>query len=147
MAEKWGNVMGGQAVALENLSDAGRELLAVSSGARVWMFEGEMGAGKTTLIKVICALLGVKDETSSPTFSIINEYKGIKDNSVFHFDFYRIKNETEAYDMGIEEYFESGSFCFVEWPDRIKSLFPMHYFKVKILEDTAKTRKIEYVLL
>jgi len=102
---------------------------------------------KTTLIKVICDQLGVKENTSSPTFSIVNEYQSDKGDTIFHFDFYRLKKETEAYDMGVEEYFESGLYCFVEWPERIPTLYPTHYFKVRIMEETNSTRIIEYSLL
>ena len=106
-----------------------------------------MGSGKTTLIKVICTLLGIKDETSSPTFSIINEYRSKEGISIFHFDFYRIVKETEAYDMGVEEYFDSGAYCFVEWPEKVKSLFPLHYLKIIISKNTDTTRIIEYALV
>lgn len=139
--------MGGKPVSLGDLKTVADELIKAAGTVKVWCFDGEMGSGKTTLIKVICKQLGVVESTSSPTFSIINEYQNDKGETIFHFDFYRLKKETEAYDMGVEEYFESGSYCFVEWPERIPTLYPMHYFKVKILEEMNNTRRIEYTLL
>jgi tRNA threonylcarbamoyladenosine biosynthesis protein TsaE len=90
-----------------------------------------MGAGKTTFIKVIAETLGVEDLVSSPTFSIVNEYLG-KIGRIYHFDFYRIKDVQEAYDIGYEEYFYAGDLCFVEWPEKIAALLPEHYIKIGI---------------
>lgn len=117
--------------ALSELPEAATRLLEAYPGKRVFLFYGPMGVGKTTLIKVICEVLGVKNPTSSPTFSIVNEYLGA-DNSIFHFDFYRIRSEQEAYDMGYEEYFYSGSYCFVEWPEKIASLLPEDAVRVEL---------------
>ena len=89
---------------------------------KIWIFEGEMGAGKTTLIKAICKNLGVMDEVSSPTFSIVNEYKTVEGKTVYHFDFYRVKSIEEVYDIGVEDYFYSGNICLVEWPEKIKEI-------------------------
>jgi tRNA threonylcarbamoyladenosine biosynthesis protein TsaE len=89
---------------------------------KIWIFDGEMGAGKTTLIKSICKNLGVMDEVSSPTFSIVNEYKTVDGKTVYHFDFYRVKSIEEAYDMGVEDYFNSGNLCLIEWPEKIKEI-------------------------
>lgn len=147
MPERWGKVLGGKPVALNELSEAARELLSNSGNLKVWLFEGEMGSGKTTLIKAICKELGVRDDTSSPTFAFVNQYYSGNGSSVYHFDFYRLEKESEAYDMGVEEYFESGSFCFVEWPDKIPTFYPLHFFKVRISIDTPSTRKIEYTLI
>lgn len=147
MPEGWVKALGGKPASLADLKEVADELIRIAGDIRVWCFYGGMGTGKTTLIKIICRQLGVVEGTSSPTFSIINEYKNDKGDSVFHFDFYRLAKETEAYDMGVEEYFESGSYCFVEWPERIPTLFPMHYVKVKISEQTNSTRIIEYTLL
>ncbi|HLV23632.1 MAG TPA: tRNA (adenosine(37)-N6)-threonylcarbamoyltransferase complex ATPase subunit type 1 TsaE [Moheibacter sp.] len=99
---------------------------------KIILFEGEMGAGKTTLIKEIIAQMGSQDETSSPTFSIVNEYE-TEMGKVFHFDLYRIKSEMEAYDFGIEEYLGSGNYCFIEWPERIENLIPENHHVVKII--------------
>jgi tRNA threonylcarbamoyladenosine biosynthesis protein TsaE len=106
---------------------------------RLFFFFGEMGAGKTTFIKALCASLGVKDEVSSPTYSIVNEYRS-QTGKVYHFDFYRLKSETEALDMGYEEYFYDGSYCLVEWPEKITSLWPPEYVKVDItvMDDDAR---------
>src|SRR5690606_3455021 len=98
---------------------------------RIFLFYGDMGVGKTTFINALCEALDVQDHTSSPTFSIINEYAS-KHGPLYHFDFYRLKNETEAFDMGYEEYFYSGNYCFVEWPEKIANLLPSSYVKIKM---------------
>ena len=98
-----------------------------------------MGAGKTTFIKALCNCLEVKDVVQSPTFSIINEYKTRLGESVFHFDFYRIKNLEEVFDIGYEEFFYSGCYCFIEWPDRIEAILPENTVKVTITGDTIRT--------
>lgn len=99
-----------------------------------------MGAGKTTFINALCEALDVQDHTSSPTFSIVNEYASTH-GPLYHFDFYRLKNETEAFDMGYEEYFYSGNYCFVEWPEKIANLLPPSYVKIK-LEVTENQNRI-----
>lgn len=99
---------------------------------RVVCFVGEMGAGKTTLIAQLCSKLGVEDNVSSPTFSLVNEYLSPSEGTIFHFDFYRITSEEEALDMGVEEYLYSPAICFVEWPEKIENLLPVHYLEVKI---------------
>jgi tRNA threonylcarbamoyladenosine biosynthesis protein TsaE len=106
-------------------------------------FYGEMGAGKTTLIKEICKILGVKDITSSPTFALINEYLTHADERIFHFDFYRINHLEEAYDLGYEDYFYSNSLCLIEWPEKIESLLPKKYIKIKISIDEKQQRIVE----
>jgi tRNA threonylcarbamoyladenosine biosynthesis protein TsaE len=108
---------------------------------KVWLFYGEMGSGKTTLIKEICKEAGVTDVMSSPTFSIVNEYETTK-GQAFHFDFYRIKNEAEAYDIGTDEYFYSGSPCFVEWPEKIPSLIPPKYASIDLQVENNTKRTI-----
>src|SRR5690349_10647889 len=114
---------------LEELPHVASELLKLGKSNNVWLFYGDLGAGKTTLIKQICMNLGVQERLlSSPTFSIINEYP-TQSGKVFHFDFYRMKNEWEILDLGVEEYFDSGYFCFIEWPERLGSLVPDQYFK------------------
>jgi tRNA threonylcarbamoyladenosine biosynthesis protein TsaE len=99
-----------------------------------------MGAGKTTLIKSLCECLGTTESITSPTFSIVNEYIGAASQKIYHFDFYRLKNQTEALDMGIEEYFYSDALCFVEWPEKIPDLLPGHYLSIKInvLENNSR---------
>ncbi len=106
-------------------------------------FYGEMGAGKTTLIKEICKELGVDDTTSSPTFSIVNEYVINIQRSIFHFDFYRLNAESEAYDFGYEEYFYSGELCMIEWPEKIERLLPLPHYKIVILLDENDNRTIQ----
>jgi len=117
---------------LSDLKGAAISLLNFSENNTIFIFEGEMGAGKTTFIKAICAQLDIDDLVSSPTFSIVNEYKAQTGNIVYHFDFYRIKNLIEAYDIGYEEYFYSGNICLIEWPEKIEELLPEKYVKVKI---------------
>ena len=119
-------------------------MLAFAANQRIFLFYGEMGAGKTTLIKALCAQLGVIGSTSSPTFSIVNEYSG-KGSTIYHFDFYRLKNQTEALDMGYEEYFYSGDYCFIEWPEKIPDLLPPHYAEVHIAAGVDGSRSITLV--
>lgn len=107
---------------LKELDDVAEKFLEMTSGICVFCFHGEMGVGKTTFIKSFCRKMGVKDEVQSPTFSIVNEYETLKNEPVFHFDFYRLKSEEEAYDLGYEQYLYSGYFCFIEWPEKVKSL-------------------------
>ncbi len=95
-------------------------------------FRGDLGAGKTTLIKNMCNLLGVIDNVSSPTFSIVNEYESGEELKVFHFDFYRLESEEEAFDLGIEDYFYSGNLCLIEWPSKIESLLPEKRLEIHI---------------
>jgi len=122
---------------LQDLDNAAKELFLFSENKRVFAFYGAMGVGKTTFIKTICKSLGAIDNTSSPTFSIINEYHTDKQNKVFHFDFYRIKNETEAMDLGVEEYFYSGNYCFIEWSEKIPNLIPENAVKIKMTEENG----------
>lgn len=124
---------------LDDLGMIARELIEKIGKTDIWLFYGEMGAGKTTLIKTLGEELGVTDAMSSPTFSIVNEY-GLRDDNkkIFHFDFYRLKNEIEAYDIGLEEYFYSGHLCFVEWPEKIPNLLPASYAKITLeIEDNT----------
>ncbi len=107
----------------EGLAQAAQQVLDKGAGRRVFLFYGDMGVGKTTLIKAICKCLGVSEATSSPTFSIVNAYES-EEGTVYHFDFYRLRSEQEAFDMGYEEYFYSGQYCFVEWPEKIAGLIP-----------------------
>ena len=116
---------------LAELPDVANKLLVFAGAEKIFLFDGEMGAGKTTFIKTFCKILGIKDSVSSPTYSIVNEYEGGK-KTVYHFDFYRIKNIREAYDLGYEEYFYGDGICLIEWPERIEELLPKHYLKVEI---------------
>lgn len=116
---------------LADLPQLAGQLIKLAGEKKVFLFEAPMGAGKTTIIKAICKELGVTEHVTSPTFSIVNEYLG-QDRPVYHFDFYRLKNEQEAYDLGYEEYFYSGNYCFVEWPQKIISLLPSDAFTIQI---------------
>jgi tRNA threonylcarbamoyladenosine biosynthesis protein TsaE len=116
---------------VDELSLAAGELITFAGPERIFLFYGDMGAGKTTFIKSLCKHLGVAEPATSPTFSIVNEYDG-QAARIFHFDFYRLKNESEALDLGYEEYFYSGNYCFIEWPEKIAGLLPAHYVRVVI---------------
>ncbi len=117
---------------LTNLDEAARYVIENAGAQHLWCFFGEMGAGKTTLIKAICHELGVKDDVSSPTFSLVNEYKqGGK--SIYHFDFYRIKDLAEVYDIGYEDYFATGNICLIEWPEKIAEILEGEtYYAIEI---------------
>jgi tRNA threonylcarbamoyladenosine biosynthesis protein TsaE len=123
---------------LDALNQLASELLKLKQKSNVFAFYGQMGAGKTTLIKAICRGLGVKDEVNSPTFSIVNEYITADGESVYHFDFYRINKIEEAFDIGYENYFYSPSFCLIEWPEKIEQLLPENCVKVfiNVIPDT-----------
>ena len=119
---------------MEQLPEVARNLLDTFSEERFFAFFGKMGVGKTTLIKELCAVLGVKDNVCSPTFAIVNEYSDSDGEPVYHFDFYRLKSVAEAYDIGYEEYFYSGCYCFTEWTEKVEELLPEHYVRVEIEE-------------
>jgi tRNA threonylcarbamoyladenosine biosynthesis protein TsaE len=108
-----------------------REILEACKNQRVFAFYGDLGAGKTTLIKSLCEALGVQEEVTSPTFNLISEYEG-EQYLVYHFDFYRIKNEEEAFALGVEEYFDSGEYCLIEWPERIPQLLPEEAVRIQL---------------
>jgi len=120
---------------VEQLPEVARELLAAYPDERFFAFFGKMGVGKTTLIKELCACLGVEDTVCSPTFAIINTYTSGTGEPVYHFDFYRLKNAEEAYDIGYEEYFYSGCYCFTEWTEKVEELLPDHYVRVELTEE------------
>ncbi|PZR31189.1 MAG: tRNA (adenosine(37)-N6)-threonylcarbamoyltransferase complex ATPase subunit type 1 TsaE [Azospira oryzae] len=143
MPELWKSVNKGEPVELSRLPVVANELLQATH-KKVWRVDGEMGAGKTTLIKLLCEALGVREVMSSPTFSIVNEYTTANSQTIYHFDFYRLKKETEAMDIGVEEYLDSGNYCFLEWSEKISSLLPEVIFNVRIREHTPATRLIEY---
>jgi len=126
---------------IEDIDAAAEEIISQSGGAKVFLFHGEMGAGKTTLIKAICKVLGSDENISSPTFSIVNEYH-IPKGKIYHFDFYRLKNQAEAMDMGCEEYFYSGEYCFIEWPEKIPDLLPDKYVDIMIGIISDNSREI-----
>lgn len=120
---------------LTDLDEVSKAILEEAQKEKVILFFGEMGMGKTTLIKKLCKLLNVKDQVSSPTFSLVNEYfSETAQAPVYHFDFYRLENEEEAMDMGYEEYFYSNGYCLIEWPEKIPSLWPEQFVRVDIKE-------------
>ena len=127
----------------DEIDAVARRLLAEGREQSVWLFAGAMGAGKTTLIKAICRVLGVVSIVQSPTFSLVNEYTTHEGHSVYHFDCYRLRNEAEALDIGIEEYLDSGDYCFIEWPERIQSLWPASYCQVNISAESDGSRRVE----
>ena len=123
---------------------AAGKLIDMCGPKRVIAFFGNMGAGKTTFIKVICEALGVTENVSSPTFALINEYSDDKGEPVFHFDFYRIEDEKEAVDIGVDEYFYGGHYCLIEWPEKVLNLLPEDYVKVFItLEGETRIIRVE----
>lgn len=128
---------------LSELDRVADELIELGGEVPVWLFFGEMGVGKTTLIKKICEKLGVDSIVQSPTFSIVNEYPTLSKKTIYHFDFYRLKNETEAFDIGAEEYLYSGDHCFIEWPEKIESLWPSRYLELKIEQLPSGIRNID----
>ena len=129
---------------VEALTEVSDYLISLRDEADVIAFYGSMGAGKTTLIKDLCHRMGVTDEVNSPTFAIVNEYATQKGESVYHFDFYRIKKLEEAYDIGFENYFYSGNLCLIEWPEMIEPLLPDHHIRVSLrLGETDDDRIIE----
>ena len=112
----------------------------------IFAFYGKMGSGKTTFIKSLCEELGVEDTINSPTFAIVNEYEDREANTIFHFDFYRIKSIAEVYNMGYEEYFYSNACCFIEWPELIEELLPEEHIRVEITENEDTTRTIKVII-
>lgn len=119
-----------------------KKLLLNFKDERIFAFYGKMGAGKTTFIQAICRALGSTDNITSPTFAIINEYSTSYNEPVFHFDFYRIKNISEAFDLGYEDYFYSGNYCCIEWPEMIEDLLPENIVKVRIEAQEDESRLI-----
>jgi tRNA threonylcarbamoyladenosine biosynthesis protein TsaE len=113
------------------------------SGHAIVAFEGEMGAGKTTLIRALCAALGVKDEVSSPTFALVNEYESAEGAPIYHFDFYRVDSEEEAARLGAAEYFDSGYLCLVEWPSHVAGLLPPQRLLVELAVTGPESREIQ----
>lgn len=127
---------------IEGLKNAAANLIKQFPDHRVFALYGKMGAGKTTFIQNICSSLGSGDNVTSPTFAIINEYNTASLSSIFHFDFYRIKDLEEAYDLGYEDYFYSGKYCFIEWPEMIEPLLPENIVAVKIEAQEDESRII-----
>ncbi len=130
---------------LDNIDEAAEQFLKLLGEERKVAFYGQMGAGKTTLITTLCKKLEVIDIVSSPTFAIVNEYETESGDPVFHFDFYRIKETTELYDIGFEEYLDRVGWCFVEWPEKAESVLSDEFVMVEVLvnEDGSRTMKLK----
>lgn len=131
---------------LSELPQVARKILSDMKDERIFAITGKMGAGKTTLIKAFCDELGVESMVSSPTFALVNEYTDKDHQSIFHFDFYRIKKIEEVYDIGYEEYLFSDNYCFMEWPELIMGLLPAQYVDLSIEEAENGDRIIRYSL-
>ncbi len=131
---------------LSNIQQTAQQFIRLFDRYSVFAFYGNMGAGKTTFIKAICEILGVKESVNSPTFSIINEYEAADGRILYHFDCYRINKLQEAIDLGAEDYFYSGKICFIEWPEKIEELLPDFTVKVNIKEVDEGKREIETLL-
>ncbi len=114
------------------------------NGQKIICFNGEMGSGKTTLIKEVCRRLGVNEPMNSPTFAIINEYRDLEDLPIYHFDFYRIRNMRDANEIGVEEYFYSGHLCLIEWAENIATILPEQYLEINIKLVANNQRELNY---
>jgi tRNA threonylcarbamoyladenosine biosynthesis protein TsaE len=127
---------------LSELNDVAKEIIH-NSNHKILLFYGSMGVGKTTLIKEICKELGIDGVTSSPTFSLVNEYATNSGQTIYHFDFYRIEDEEEAYDIGIEDYFYSDAWCLIEWPENIQNLLPLNAVQIHLTQLSDGQRNIQ----
>lgn len=127
---------------VDDLSQVAKDIVELTKKVKIVAFFGPMGAGKTTLIKKICHLFGVKDEVNSPTFALVNEYKDADSKPIYHFDFYRIKKLEEVFDIGYEDYFYSGHICLLEWPQMIENLMPYEFVKVEIALGERETERL-----
>ena len=126
-----------------HLHQAAGKFIRLTRGKRVFAFYGPMGSGKTTIIKSICEALDVLDNVTSPTFTLVNEYKTSRGESLYHIDFYRIRKTEEVFDFGIEEYLSSGSYCFIEWPELVGRILPAETVRVKITVNDDEQRILE----
>ncbi len=127
---------------IDELNDIAKKVLATSKH-KILLFNGEMGVGKTTLIKELCKVLGSTEIASSPTFSLVNEYETNKGEVIYHFDFYRIEDEEEALDIGVEDYFYSNNWCLIEWSENIKNLVPLNAVNIQITAINNNLRNIQ----
>ncbi len=127
---------------LDDIAAAAKQFVALMGGRKVFALFGPMGVGKTTFVRAVCQELGVQDTVTSPTFAIVNEYRTAAADSVYHFDFYRIKKVEEVYDMGYEDYFYSGAVCFLEWPELVEELLPEDVVRVTLSEAEDGVRTI-----
>ena len=131
---------------LEEYPAAAKWFTTFLQHGNIFAFYGKMGTGKTTFIKSLCEELGVEDTINSPTFAIVNEYEDRDANTIFHFDFYRIKSIAEVYNMGYEEYFYSNAYCFIEWPELVEELLPEEHIRVDITEEVDGSRTIKVTI-
>jgi tRNA threonylcarbamoyladenosine biosynthesis protein TsaE len=127
---------------LQEISTAAKFIISEAQEEKIWVFQGEMGAGKTTMIKALASVFGVQDQVSSPTFGIVNHYENEASQVFYHFDFYRIEDPMEALDIGIEEYFYSGNYCWLEWAERIAPFLPDQFFLIRIASDSDEKRTL-----
>jgi len=130
---------------LKHLRGSANKIIEYTKGKRILAFYGSMGAGKTTIIKAVCNALGAEDIVSSPTFTLVNEYRTRSGGLLYHIDFYRIRKKEEVFDFGIEEYFESGEYCFLEWPELIEEILPPETIRIKITVDKDDQRILDFV--
>ncbi|PZV79777.1 tRNA threonylcarbamoyladenosine biosynthesis protein TsaE [Algoriphagus aquaeductus] len=127
---------------LEDIDQVAQKVIGAAADQKIWVFKGQMGAGKTTLIKTIAKAMSVVDPVSSPTFGIVNEYQTEEGEQIFHFDFYRLEDPKEALDIGIEEYFYSGKICWLEWAERVAQFLPDDFFLISIDSTSATGRTL-----
>ncbi|AWW00735.1 tRNA (adenosine(37)-N6)-threonylcarbamoyltransferase complex ATPase subunit type 1 TsaE [Arcticibacterium luteifluviistationis] len=134
-------------IRLDDLPNVAQQIIEFADEVNVWLFEGNLGAGKTTLIKELCSQLGFKEAVQSPTFSIVNAYPLDNGSDLYHFDCYRLNNQEEAFDFGIEEYLYSGNKCLIEWPEIIADLLPVPHLLIslEIQEDQSRTIGLEII--
>jgi tRNA threonylcarbamoyladenosine biosynthesis protein TsaE len=118
------------------------KIVSLSEGEKIWRLEGSMGAGKTTFVNFLAKHFEIEDHTSSPTFSLVNEYHNRKREIFYHFDFYRLKNEREALDFGFLEYLDSGNYCWMEWASQVENLLPESYLWIDIVATSPQERTI-----
>ncbi len=129
----------------QDLAEVAQKIIAFAQPCRVWTFRGQLGAGKTTLIKAICRELGVDDSMSSPSFSLVNEYQSPRNESIYHLDLYRLKSEQEAADIGVEDYIFSNKYCFIEWPEVAFGLLDSFLdISISIANNQARTIELNF---
>lgn len=129
---------------LSKIESAASELIGEAGHEKIWVLQGSMGAGKTTLIRALAGKFGIVDQVSSPTFGIVNQYENKEGNVFYHFDFYRLDDPTEALDIGIEEYFYSGNYCWLEWAEKIEAFLPENFFLIKIESISDLERRVTF---